>query len=378
MRRKNKPNLARMKLFLKSETVLVIAFCIALLSMLYVHPSKEYISYIDFRTLSLLYCLMLTISGLKSIALFDTLAISIIPHFKNTRTLCLVLTLMCFFSSMFITNDVALITFVPFTIILYTASGLMDRLIYTVVLETAAANLGSMLTPVGNPQNLYLYSYYSMNPFDFFKITVPVSIMGVFFLTAASLLCKKQPVSMNTDAKTNPLNKRRLTLYIILFILCLLSVFSVIDYRLMILIVCIVIVITDRKLILHADYGLLLTFVCFFIFVGNAERIDLVHRALSSFIQTRELLSGVILSQFISNVPAAVLLSRFTTNYHAILLGTNIGGLGTLIASLASLISYKFYIRTENARPLKYLGIFTLINLGLLLPILVLSMIFLS
>lgn len=365
------------KHFLQSEIVLVIAFGAALLSMLFVHPSREYLTYIDFRTLSLLYCLMLTVSGIKSTGIFDALAISIIPHFKNARALCLVLTLMCFFTSMFITNDVALITFVPFTIILYTASGLMDRLIYTAVLETAASNLGSMLTPFGNPQNLYLYSYFHISPGDFFRITLPVVIIAFVFLSFASFLCKKQPVNMKPEERNYTISKKHLLLYVILFILCLLSVFYVIDYRLMVLIVCLVFLFADWKLILHAEYGLLLTFVCFFIFVGNTGRIPAVHTVLSSLIKRHELLSGVLLSQVISNVPAAVLLSAFTDNYKALLLGTNIGGLGTLIASLASLISFKFYVRTENARPLRYLGIFTVLNLALLLPVLVLSMVFL-
>lgn len=373
-----KLNLTRLKHFLKAETVLVIAAFGAILSMFFIHPNSEYIKYIDFRTLSLLFCLMLTISGLKNIGLFDALAFAIIPRFKNARTLCLILMLLCFFTSMFITNDVALITFVPFTIILYTASGLMERLIFTVALETAAANLGSMLTPVGNPQNLYLYSRFHISPAEFFSITLPVSVMGLIFLTASSLLCKKQPVILESQGSMPLLNKRKLFLYLLLFILCLLSVFYVIDYRVMVLLIFLVLIISDRKLLLHADYCLLLTFVCFFIFVGNAEKIEAVREVLTSFIKGREILSGVLLSQVISNVPAAVLLSGFTGNCRSLLLGTNIGGLGTLIASLASLISFKFYVRTENANPIRYLFAFTTLNIGLLLPILALSIMFLS
>ena len=373
-----KLNLTRLKYILKSEAVLVIAALAALLSMFFVPPNKDYIEYIDFRTLSLLFSLMLAISGLKSIGLFDALAFAVIPRFKNARTLCLVLTLLCFFSSMFITNDVALITFVPFTIILFTASGLMERLIFTVVLETVAANLGSMLTPVGNPQNLYLYTRFHINPVEFFSITLPVSIIGIIFLSAASLLCKKQQVTMEPQPLVSLLDRKKLFLYLLLFILCLLSVFYVIDYRLMVLLVVVLIFKTDRKLLLHADYGLLLTFVSFFLFVGNAEKIEAIHKALTSFIKGRELLSGVLLSQVISNVPAAVLLSGFTDNCRALLLGTNIGGLGTLIASLASLISFKFYVRTKNAKPFRYIFVFTVLNIGLLLPILALSLIFLT
>ncbi|BCJ99223.1 hypothetical protein bsdcttw_22640 [Anaerocolumna chitinilytica] len=167
-------------------------------------------------------------------------------------------------------------------------------------------------------------------------------------------------------------------MYLLLFILCLLSVFYLIDYRLMVLLVVLLIFKTDRKLLLHADYGLLLTFVSFFLFVGNAEKIEAIHKALTTFIKGRELLSGVLLSQVISNVPAAVLLSGFTDNCRALLIGTNIGGLGTLIASLASLISFKFYVRTKNAKPFRYIFVFTVLNIGLLLPILALSLIFLT
>lgn len=366
----------KLKTFFQSETVLVIAALAAGISMFFVPPSLDYINYIDFRTLSLLFCLMAAVSGLRSIGLFDTLAMSILPRFQNARVLSLVLVLLCFFSSMLITNDVALITFIPFTIIIFTASGFRDNLIYTVVLETAAANLGSMFTPVGNPQNLYLYSCYHINPVEFFRITLPVSVLGLLFLMAASLLCKNKPIQLQNDRKKRSLDRGRLFLYAALFLLSLFSVFYLIDYRLLVILVCLVLLAADRKLFRSIDYGLLLTFVCFFLFVGNVERIEYVHSLLSAAIHNREMLSGVLLSQVISNVPAAVLLSGFTDHYKALILGTNIGGLGTLVASLASLISFKFYVRTEQAKPLRYLGVFTAVNLAFLLPMLLLSYLF--
>lgn len=369
--------ITKLKHFLQTETVLVIAASAAIISMFFVPPSVSYISYIDFRTLSLLFCLMAAVAGLKSAGLFNTLAINIIPRFRNIRSLNMVLVLLCFFSSMFITNDVALITFVPFTIIIFTASGLMKRLIYTIVLETAAANLGSMFTPVGNPQNLYLYSCYHINPNEFFYITLPLTVLGLLLLLFASMLGKNKPVHMEKEPAKTMGSPRRLLLHLALFFLSLFSVFYLIDYRLLVIIVCLVLFIADRKLLLSIDYGLLITFVCFFLFVGNAERIDAIHIILSGLMKGRELLFGVLLSQIISNVPAAVLLSGFTDNYRALILGTNIGGLGTLVASLASLISFKFYVRTTEAKPLKYLGVFTAVNIGLLLPILAFAFLFL-
>lgn len=362
--------MTNLKAFLKSEAVLLIAACAAILSMFFVPPSSDYINYIDFRTLALLFCLMAAISGLRSVGLFDSLAKSILPHFKNARLLSLILVLLCFFSSMFITNDVALITFVPLTIIIFQASGLMDRLIYTIVLETAAANMGSTFTPVGNPQNLYLYSCYNISPLKFFQITLPVTIIGLLLLITASFICKNQTLHMTSPRECKISDIKQLFYYILLFILSLCSVFYVIDFKILIIIVCVTIFIINKNIYKSIDYGLLFTFVCFFIFVGNAERIDAVHKLLITLIKGRELLSGVLLSQIISNVPAAILLSGFTDDYKALLLGTNIGGLGTLVASLASLISFKLYLKTEQAKPLRYLGVFTLVNIIFLIPLL--------
>lgn len=360
------------KKLLKSEAVLIISACAAILSMIFVPPSLHYIEYIDFRTLSLLFCLMAAISGLRSAGLFDTLASRLTHKFQDARSLTVILILLCFFSSMFITNDVALITFVPFTIIIFTTSDLMNRLIYTIVLETVAANLGSMLTPFGNPQNLYLYTCYHINPLEFFRITVPVTLTGLLILCAAAYLCKKHPLHSYTSK--DRLNHKKFIFYLLLFILCLFSVFYIIDYRILIIISSLLIIIMDRKLFKTLDFGLLLTFVFFFIFVGNLERIESVKLLLETIIRKHEIIYGILFSQIISNVPAAVLLSGFTDNYKSLIIGTNIGGLGTIVASLASLISFKLYVKTKDARPLKYLGVFTLVNLIFLIPLFVLSL----
>lgn len=368
--------ITNLKEFLKSEAVLLISAFVAIISMFFIPPSLKYMDYIDFRTLSLLFCLMAAVSGLRSIGLFDSLANAIIPRFKTSRSLSFALVLLCFYSAMLITNDVALITFVPLTIIIYRTSNLMNQLVYTIILETAAANLGSTFTPVGNPQNLYLYSYFKIQPFEFFKITLPIILIGMVLLSLAVLLCKRQTIAMNETSNNQEIDRKKLIIYALLFLLCLCSVFYMIDYRVLVVLVCIILYFTDKTLFKSIDYGLLITFVCFFIFVGNLERMESVHNLLSKLIKGHELLSSVLFSQVISNVPAAVLLSGFTEKYKALIIGANIGGLGTIVASLASLISFKFYVKTENAKPLSYLAKFSLVNIILLIPLLGFSILY--
>jgi di/tricarboxylate transporter len=278
---------------------------------------------------------------------------------------------------MLITNDVALITFVPFAIFLLKATKQSRRIIFVVVMQTVAANLGSMLTPVGNPQNLYLYSFYHIKTADFFKITLPVTVFGLVLIAFFLLFGKKEDVEVRFNVLETVVSVRQLYFYLFLFLLSLAAVFYIIDYKVAFAAVGVGVFITNRRLFARVDYGLIATFVCFFIFVGNIGNIAAVSAALTGLIERRELASAVILSQFISNVPAAVLLSHFTGKYKELVLGTDIGGLGTLVASLASLISFKLYVTTEGARPLKYLGIFTVVNVLMLFLLLTFSLIFL-
>ena len=361
--------------FFKSETVLCIAGIAAIISMLFTPPSIDYLSYIDFRVLVLLFCLMSVVAGFNKTGLFLKLSESLLHKTGNTRSLCFILILLCFFSSMWITNDVALITFVPFAILLLTMAGKTGLLIFVVVMQTIAANLGSMLTPVGNPQNLYLYSYYNIPVQDFFKITLPMTAASFLLLSLSVLLIRKEPLkavlkeelpypTVTAPDGSSLRSTSGLTLmYGILFLLCLLSVVRLVDFRLILGIVLTAILIFDREIIRMVDYSLLLTFVCFFLFVGNIGNIPAAKDFLAILLKGRELPVAVAVSQVISNVPAAVLLSAFTENSKALVLGTNLGGLGTLVASLASLISYKLYCRSDGAKPLKYLGVFTLYNI---------------
>lgn len=365
--------MGKLKEFFRTEAVLIISFIAALITSFFVPPSLSYISYIDFKVLAILFCLMSIVAGLKDVGLFNVMAEKMTSGAKNTRGLFLSLILICFFSSMLITNDVALITFVPFSILVLNITGQTNKMIFVIVMQTVAANLGSMLTPVGNPQNLYLFSYYNIEVIEFFKITIPVTLAGFILIFIISSLGKHEDIFVKFKLKENISNKYKLNVYLFLFALSLTSVFRVVDYKVMLITVFMVVFIMDRKLFKNVDYSLLATFVFFFIFTGNIGKIEPVRNFLSQLIKNHELVYSVVISQIISNVPAAVLFSSFTKNYQALLIGTNVGGLGTLIASLASLISYKLYIKTENSKPVKYLEVFSVINLSMLLVLMIFS-----
>ena len=352
--------------FFKKEPILVISAAAAAVSCVLVPPDAAYLSYVDLRTLALLYALMLVVAGLRGAGAFTHLAHLVCARAKTARGMGMLLVLMSFFSSMLITNDVALMTFVPFAIVLLGMTGRQKDLIFVVVLQTVAANLGSMLTPVGNPQNLYLYSHYALSAADFFRITVPA--WGASLLLTL-LLCFALPgAALHVDLGEKPgVEHRMLWLYLALFAVCLLSVLRVLPWPVMLGIVVAALLIFDRKMLLRADFMLLLTFVAFFIFAGNLARLPSVDRLLRRLLQGREYLTALLTSQIISNVPAALLLSGFSDNARDLLLGVDIGGLGTPIASLASLISLKLYSRSENAHTGRYLLVFTLVNLALLL-----------
>ncbi len=356
--------------FIKNEIVFVIACLLAIISAFIVTPSEEYLSYIDFRTLSLLLALMLVVQGLKSCGVFDTLVNILIKKIKTKRQLALMLVCLCFFSSMLITNDVALITFVPFTIMLLALVNDPSFSIYLIVLETIAANLGSMFTPIGNPQNLYLYSISNMSISDFLICMLPYTVISFLLLFFAVMPVKAQPLDSDVDdmddmicKKTEVLKIKPLVIYGMLFLICILTVLHILDFRLMLVIVLITVLLLNYRLLAKADYVLLLTFVAFFIFIGNMKNIPAINDFLNSLVTGRECGISILASQVVSNVPAAMLLSGFTTDYTNLLIGVNLGGLGTLIASMASLISFKFYCKIANKNAKKYILMFTLSNI---------------
>lgn len=354
--------------FLRREPVLCAAAAAALLSIIAVPPSAAYLGYVDLRVLCLLFCLMAVVAGLQSCQLFSLMAQRLLSGKRSFRMVALLLILLPFFTSMLVTNDVSLITFVPFAILVLQTIGRTEYLIPVIVLQTVAANLGSMATPVGNPQNLFLYASYSLDAGSFFGVMVPLTLLSLCGLLASSLIFPKDAIQVDFTQRCTITGKRQLILYVVLFLLCLLSVFRVLHYGILTAIVAVLLLITDRKILKRVDYFLLLTFVCFFVFAGNIGAIEQVKTFLEALLDRSAVLSSILASQVISNVPAAVLLAGFTDDWHGLLVGTNLGGLGTLIASLASLISFKFYAALPEAKSGRYLAVFTLVNVvGLLI-----------
>lgn len=335
--------------YLKRETVLCVATFLALVSMFFVKPDRGYADYLDARVLALLFCLMTVMEGFKKTGLFEQMANSLLKKVKTFRQLMVVLVGLCFFSSMWITNDVALLTFVPFTILVLRMAQMEQQMIAVVTMETIAANLGSMATPVGNPQNLYLYSVSGMSLGEFIKVMGPLSVLSLMMILAGCLAKKNEKLQIQMVPQIKKEKKTGENLLLLgLFLVSLLSVLRILSWPALLgitLLACVLLYATGKEEFLpgKVDYGLLLTFVAFFIFIGNMGRIDWVKEVLEKVLAGNELFLGFAGSQVISNVPAAILLSGFTKNYAALLQGVNIGGLGTMIASLASLISYKFY-----------------------------------
>ncbi len=346
--------------FIKKETVLIISAMLAVFSMFFVPPSLRYIEYIDLKTISLLFCLMTVMAGLREIGVFSALANTLLKKTKNFRTVSLILIMLCFFTSMLVTNDVALITFVPFAIEVVKKSDKSKFMVPIVVLQTIAANLGSMLTPVGNPQNLYLYSLSGMSLGEFVLLVLPYTAISLVLLVIANFTIKSSAVEYK--AEKTEFSPKLTVFYIVLFLVCMLTVANVLEYWVTFAVVTVAMLIINRKLLLKVDYSLLLTFIFFFIFIGNMSNVDAFRNAVSHLLGGREILMSVLSSQVISNVPAAVLLSGFTDNVKDLIVGTNIGGLGTLIASMASLISYKIFAAEMPRQKRKYFWQFTLWN----------------
>jgi Na+/H+ antiporter NhaD/arsenite permease-like protein len=374
--------------FAKKETVLFAAVLLAFGSMVCVPPDMQYLSYIDYRVLALLFCLMTVMEGFKSTGFFAAVAGKLLEKVKTFRQLYLVLVFLCFFTSMWITNDVALLTFVPFTVLVLRMTGLEQEMIPVIVLQTIAANLGSMTTPVGNPQNLYLYSISGMGIGAFLQIMGPLTLISAGLIFLICLIHKDFPIRQGMLGKeiVGVRKAGENQVLAVLFFISLLSVFRILSWQLLLLIVlasCIGIkaFCKEKYLPLEADFGLLLTFVAFFIFIGNMGRICVVREVLSQVLNGRELLISFLCSQMISNVPAAILLSGFTQEYRGLLQGVNIGGLGTLIASLASLISYKFFAAESEQTPAagtrgRYMLTFTIWNAGMALVLLAAAFLF--
>ena len=357
----------------KIDTVLCIAWILAIISTFFVHPSKEYLAYIDFRSLGILWGLMVIIQGLKENSVFDRIAGFLLSKVTKSWQLSAVLIFMCFFGSMLITNDVALITFVPFALMILHNCDREDMMIPTVVLQTVAANLGSMLTPIGNPQNLYLYGLTGISLIGFIKIMLPFSLVSAILLVLSLLIIPGREKSLSKNDRSSITrqfgSKRQIIIYAVLFAIALLTVVRILPWYVFAIIVLVIVGGMDYKILFRADYILLLTFIGFFIFTGNMGRIEVISSFLEKVLIGREFAISVALSQVISNVPATLMLSGFTSDYTSLLIGVNVGGLGTLIASMASLISYKAYSKEYQEKSGKYLLVFTAVNVVFLIAL---------
>ena len=351
--------------FFKSSVVLIVALVAAGVTCFFVPVDEEYLGYFDLQTLTCLFCTLAVVAAFKDIRFFEWLADVIVRRFRNMRNIVLALVFVTYFGSMIMANDMALITFLPLGYFALESCGNKKLTAFTFIMQNIAANLGGMLTPFGNPQNLYLYSYYSMGAGEFFAImALPFAVAFVLIL-AVCLFVKPDGAQVITRARKAP-SAWRSAAYGALFVLSVLIVFDVFPYYWGLLAVAAALLLLDFRSLLRVDYGLLLTFCAFFVFSGNMARIPAVQQFLGGLIALDPLAFGVLACQFISNVPSAVLLSRFTADYASLLVAVNIGGLGTPIASLASLITLNTYRRVRPGETARYVGLFSLLNFSFL------------
>ena len=352
--------------FVSKNAVMCIAALLAVLTSFLVPPDKAYLDYFDLRTLTCLFLTLLVICALKDIRFFGIVAHRIVVTTGNLRILALALVYITFIGSMLIANDMALITFLPLGYFALSVTNNEEKMAYIFILQNISANLGGMLTPFGNPQNLFLYSYFGIPTGEFVRIMFPPFLLAIAMLTAACFLLPSTPLQIRDDSGQK-LNRKRAGLYLTLFAFSLLIVFRLIPYWLGLLVIPAVMIFADRKAFSEVDWGLLCTFALFFVFSGNMSRIKEVQDFAGNLLQKNTLLVSIASCQCISNVPSAILLSRFTANYHDLLLGVNIGGTGTLISSLASLITFSHYRTLRPGHTKKYLLLFTVMNLVFLL-----------
>lgn len=373
----NSLNISRTKsaayTFAKKNIVFLISLAAACVSMLFIPPDEQYLQYFDWKTLSCLFCTLAVICALRNICFFTLMARKLIILVGNLRTAAFALTGITFFGSMLIANDMALLTFLPLGYLVLSSSGKEKHMAVIFILQNIAANLGGMLTPFGNPQNLYLYTRFNIPNAEFISIMLIPFAAAACMIAACCLFIPSEPlVPLQNNAEHIPLG--RASLYLALFALTILCVFRLIPYPAMLAAVFFTLLFADRKALIAVDYPLLLTFAAFFIFSGNMARISAVHDLLAGLLQKNALLTTVCSCQLISNVPTAILLSGFTENYRALLLGVNIGSAGTLISSLASLITFREYSAHNKGGAARYIGLFSAFNFAFLAVLTVISL----
>lgn len=360
----------RTERFLRSQAMLVVSACLAILSMFLVPPSLDYLGYIDYRTIAILFCFMAVIAGLRKCNVFKVLAQEILSGRKRVRTLCLLLVVLPYLCAMLVTNDVALLAFVPFSVLVLRMAGRQDLIVRVVVLQTVAAILGSMTIPFGNAQNLYVSSTFGVGWGEFFSVMLPISLVGMAVVMVLCLMSGREYVEIGFDDRCRIKHRKLLTVSLVLFCLCILTVLRYIPYQALLVVTLVGIAAIRPKTLLKVDYGLLLTLAFMFIFAGNMAQVEAVRDILSGLMEWSPTLTTLGLSQVISNVSSSVLLSEFTTDWAGLLAGADVGSFGTPIASMASIVAMRLYMKEQHDGPGEYLKHYTLVNM-LMLAVLV-------
>ncbi len=358
--------LKKTKRFIKKNVVLCVAAVAAVISCFFVVPDRQYLSYFDTRTLCCLFLTLLVVCALRNIKFFTILARKLVLITGSLRALFLMLICITFLGSMLIANDMALITFLPLGYFALSVTHKEKHMAYLFILQNISANLGGMLTPFGNPQNLYLYSRFNIPTGEFCQIMLRPFLLAISLLVLCCFFVKNEKLTI-AEKFPEKLSKKRTAFYLLLFTMSLLVVFRVMPVLLGFVIITAAVAVADRDALKMVDYPLLLTFVFFFIFAGNLGRIEAVSEFFSALLRFDTLFVSVVSCQFISNVPTAILLSQFTSDYQSLLLGVNIGGTGTLIASLASLITFSEFKILYPKDIKKYFVMFTAINFAFLI-----------
>ena len=353
-------------LFTKKNAVMLIALLAAVITTVLVPVDAQYLTYFDYKTLTCLFCTLAIVCALKNIRFFYMLAHKIVQCFKNARGSILALTYITFIGSMLIANDMALLTFLPLGYLVLTTTGKEKYMAFTFIMQNIAANLGGMLTPFGNPQNLYLYTKFNIPTSEFMSIMALPFAVSILLITACCILFVR-PESLEIADEKIVLPPQKTVVYLLLFAFSIIIVFRIVPYWLGLIVIPAFLFFMDKKALQMVDYPLLFTFVFFFIFSGNMARIDAVREIFAALLEKNTLLVSTLSCQFISNVPSAILLSQFTENYRELLLGVNIGGAGTLIASLASLITFREYLKHNPGKGKYYIALFSAFNFGFLI-----------
>ncbi len=352
---------AKVGAFAKKEIVLSIAFVCMIITCFFVPIDAEYLGYFEYKTLIALFCMLAVVAGLKNTNVFELISRKLIGLFKTRRAVIYTLVYGTFLFDMIVANDMSLITFLPLTYLVLHSTNNDKYLAPTFILQTIAANMGGMITPHGNPQNLYLYSYYNIPTIEFFSILLLQSALVAVMLFIAGLFIKNEKLTL-VQEENKPIKRKELIVYAILFVFVILSIFRVVPHLITLGVVIVTILAVDIKRFKYVDYALLATFCVFFVFSGNIARIPAVENLIGSIVEENTLIAGIVSCQFMSNVPTAIFLSKFTSNYSDLLVSVNIGSLGIIISSLASLITLKEFLKHQPKKFKMYMGLFTLIN----------------